>query len=333
MHAITLSSDNNKSPSEYACYPALAMKDASTRETVAPAPRSEHAACARGSHVVIHGGRDAKGHPIDDSCIWLWDSNALSWSRIRAPSQIGKALAPRFGHRIFLDEAQDVLVLHGGWTAPGQPESTETWIYTFDTLAWTELPAAPAAAAASAFVDNVLYTISKGTHTPGAVQYLDIKSKATDREKPDAMEWKTVEFPANPLVPGPQPRVGGALVPVTTGLGRQYLIYLLGSHAGDDNQTREFYSDIWSLQLPSREYSAAAIKDAIRDKLPRVESGELSWAEVEILPETEVKTEGKAHPGPRGFFGADALGDNGVVFWGGLDGSGNEGDGWLLQIK
>ena len=107
---------------------------------------------------------------------------------------------------------------------------------------------------------------------------------------------------------------------------------MLGSHAGDENQTREFYSDIWSLQLPSREYSAAAVKDAIRDKLPRVESGELSWAEVEILPETEVKAEG-AGPGPRGFFGADALRDNSVVFWGGLDGSGNEGDGWLLQIK
>lgn len=307
------------------------MKDVETGESIVPAPRTEHAACARGNYLVIHGGRDATGNAIDEACIWLWDSSNLSWSRIRAPSQIGKKLAPRFGHHMFLDEKQDMLVLHGGRTAPGAPESKETWLYTFDTLAWTELPASPSPPSAAAFVDNVLYTISKGTRTPGAIHLLDIKDNATDREK--TLEWQTIDFATNPLAPGPQPREGGGLIPVTTGVGRQYLVYMFGHVDDASSGAREYYSDMWSLQLPSHGFSAAALKDAIREKLPRAESGELSWAEIEVVAGEEVKTEGKAHPGPRGFFGADASGDKSIVFWGGLDGRGNEGDGWLVQIQ
>ncbi|KAM0268714.1 hypothetical protein ACHAQH_009912 [Verticillium albo-atrum] len=333
VHAITVPTKGNTAESEYACYPALAMKDVKTGESIVPAPRTEHAACARGQYLIVHGGRDVTGAAIDEGCIWLWDSRALSWSRIRAPSQIGRKLTPRFGHGIFLDEEQDVLLLHGGRTAPGEQASTETWLYTFDTLAWTELPSSPAAPAAAAFVDHVLYTVSKGVNTPGAINFLDIKSNATDREKPYALQWHTVDPAVNPLTPAPQPREGGALVPVTTGVGRNYLVYMFGHADGASAGEGSFYSDMWSLQLPSRGLSAAALKDAIRDKLPRADSGELSWAEMDIVPVEETAMEGKAHPGPRGFFGADAVGDKGVLFWGGLDGRGNEGDGWLLQIQ
>ncbi|KAK2048062.1 kelch domain-containing protein [Colletotrichum somersetense] len=333
FHVLSLPSVTKGEPvAAYACYPALAMQDAETGETYVPSPRSRHAAAARGQFVVVQGGADASGEPIPETCLWLWDSESLKWTRIEGANQIGKSLAPRFDHHIFVDDAQDFLVLHGGRTSKGQGEATtETWMYNFDTLAWTELPPSPRPPLAAAFVDNVLYTVSSDSSMGGAVHYLDLKSSAEDREKPNALEWKTVGFPTNPLAPGPQPREGGALVPVDTGVGRRYLVYMFGENS--TSAEKDFYTDIWALQLPTRGFSAAAVKDAIRDKLPRVESGEFSWAEVELLLVEEVRAEGKAHPGPRGFFGADAADAKSVILWGGVSALGKEGDGWLLQVQ
>lgn len=335
IHAIAIPTTGAAAASEYACYPALAMKDIDTGEMLVPARRTEHAACARGQYLVIHGGRDATGAVIDEDCIWLWDSRALSWSRIQAPSQIGKRLSPRYGHDIFLAGKEDVLVLHGGRTGPESPADVETWVFTFDTRAWTKLPSAPAAPMAAAFVDHVLYTVSRGVNTPGAINFLDIRGSAADRERADALEWQTVDYAVSPLAPAPEPREGGALVPITTGVGRNYLIYMFGHSDGALAGERDFYSDIWSLQVPSRGLSAAILKDAIREKLPRAESGEFSWAEVEIVPEEKHSGGGKAHPGPRALFGAAAAGDANLVFWGGINGSGSgsEEDTWLLQIQ
>ncbi|KAK1472887.1 kelch domain-containing protein [Colletotrichum abscissum] len=204
-------------------------------------------------------------------------------------------------------------------------------MYNFDTLAWTALPPSPQPPLAATFVDNVLYTIGADSNMSGAIHYMDLKSNAEDREKPDALQWKTINFPTNPLTPGPRPREGGALVPVDTGLGRHYLVYMFGTNS--TSAEKDFYTDIWALQLPTHGFSAAAVKDAIRDKLPRVDSGEFSWAEVELIPTEEVKTEGKAHPGPRGYFGADAADGKSLVFWGGVSALGKEGDGWLLQVQ
>ncbi|KAK2000298.1 kelch domain-containing protein [Colletotrichum falcatum] len=332
FHVLSLPSTTNAEPvAAYACYPALAMQDADTGRTYVPSPRSRHAAAARGQFVIVQGGADASCKPIPETCLWLWDSESLKWTKIEGVSQIGKSLTPRFDHHIFVDDAQDFLVLHGGRTSKGQEATTETWMYNFDSLAWTELPPSPQPPLAAAFVDNVLYTIGVDSSMSGAIHYLDLKSNAEDREKPNALEWKTVNFPTNPLTPGPRPREGGALVPVNTGVGRHYLVYMFGEKS--TSAEKDFYTDIWALQLPTHGFSAAAIKDAIRNKLPRTDSGEFSWAEVEFVTTEEVKKEGKAHPGPRGFFGADAADGKSVVFWGGVTALGREGDGWILQVR
>uniref|UniRef100_L2FZM2 Kelch domain-containing protein n=1 Tax=Colletotrichum fructicola (strain Nara gc5) TaxID=1213859 RepID=L2FZM2_COLFN len=296
FHVLSLPAVTNGEPvAAYACYPAFAMQDVETGKTYIPAPRTKHAACARGQFAIIHGGADANGKPIEETCLWLWDSESLKWTKIQGASQIGKTLTPRFDHHIFFDHAQDILVLH------------------------------------AAFVDNVLYTIGTDSDMSGAIHYMDLKSNATDREKPEALVWKTVNFPTNPLVPGPRPREGGALLPIDTGVGRHYLIYMFGKE--ERSGEKDYHSDIWAVQLPTHGFTAAAVKDAIRDKLPRVESGEFSWAEVELVPTEEVKTEGKAHPGPRGFFGAGSASGKSLIFWGGDSAKGKEGDGWLLQVQ
>ncbi|KUI64872.1 Acyl-CoA-binding domain-containing protein 4 [Cytospora mali] len=336
VHAISLPSDT-KPAAEYACYPAFPVKETTTGELLVPSPRRGHAACARGKYVLVHGGSDENGTPIDeDACIWLWDSETLAWGKVHAVTQIGKSLVPREGHSIFIQEKQDFLVLHGGGT--GSANTGDTWLYDFNAVAWTQLPSCPVAPASSSFVKNTIYSISTESNMGGSIHFLNLGSNETGRSKPDALKWEKVDFPANPLAAGPKARVGSALVPVSTGYGRNYLVYLLGGSEQHGKETKEqpYYSDIWSLQLPSQGFTLTTVKDTIRDKLPgHVESGAFSWAEVELVPTEQVEHEGKVHPGPRGFFGAaSCLGAKGVVFWGGVNAKGErEADGWLLRIR
>jgi hypothetical protein len=174
------------------------------------------------------------------------------------------------------------------------------------------------------------------------------------------MEWESFTFPTNPLVPGPRARHDGAFLPLTTGWGRNYLTYLLGAREdfsqvkeitgdkADDPHAATQYSDSWALQIPSSDLEAKAawslkdaikpakIKDAIRHAIG-AETGHLSWAEAVVQPPSDKKLEeedGKLHPGPRAFFGADVM-QNGhsVVFWGGVDAKGQRvGDGWVVQF-
>lgn len=336
VHAVSLPSDT-KPASEYACYPAFPVKEASTGELLVPSPRKDHAACARGKFLVIHGGSDEKGNPIDeDACLWLFDTETLQWSKVHAATQIGKGLQPRHSHHISVHEKQEFLVLSGGSTSSGP--SKEAWLYDFDAVAWTQLPSCPASPSSSALVQNVIYSLSNDSELGGSIHYLGLGANATERSKPDALTWEKFEFPSNPLVPGPKSRVGGALVPISTGYGRNYLVYLLGQTAiqGKENEQHPFQSDVWSLQLPSHGFTGANIKDVIRDKLPgSMESGAFSWAEVEIQPTEPAENASKVHPGPRGYVGASPSQDaKGVVFWGGLNAKGEkEGDGWFLKVQ
>lgn len=337
VHVISLPS-TTKPAAEYACYPAFPLKEDATGDLLVPAPRKGHAACARGKYVVIHGGSDHNGTPIDeDACLWLWDSETLRWSKLHAATQIGATQAPRHGHSVFVDEKQELLVLHGGRTASGP--TVETWLYDFDAVAWTQLPYCPVASSSCAFVDGTLYSISSESELSGAIHTLRLGSNSTERSKPDALKWEKIEFSSNPLAaPGPKARVGAALVPISTGYGRHYLAYLLGQAkiSGKENEQHPFCSDIWALQLPSHGFTGANVKDVIRDKLPgSLESGSWSWGEIEVLATEEDRPGGKVHPGPRGFFGASpCLGGKGVVFWGGVNANGvQEADGWLLKIQ
>ena len=280
----------------------------------------------------------------------------MKWTKLQGAVQLDAKLAPRYGHHIFVDEKQDFLILHGGHTSASssgshsQPE-TETWLYSFDRNAWTTLPSGLSPPLAAAYVDNTLYTISvspdkDSPNLSGQINYLDVRKSTAEREKPGGLVWQSVTYPINPLTPGPRPRVGGALVPLTTGYGRSYLIYMFGvssdslgesTHANAPEEEK-YYSDIWALQLPSHGFSAAAAKDVIRDKLmPKgIESSKFTWAEAELVA-TEQKPEleeGKVHPGPRGLLAASGcLEGKGVVLWGGVNPKGErEADGWVLGL-
>ena len=137
----------------------------------------------------------------------------------------------------------------------------------------------------------------------------------------------------------------GALLPITTGYGWQYLAYMFGhqekpqdSKESDEQET--YFSDLWTYQVPSKstkpnswtDLKPAAIKDAIREKLG-YSAGTLEWAEVEVLATEQTAHEGKVHPGPRAFFGADVE-QNTIVLWGGVNAKGEkEADGWTVHFQ
>lgn len=329
----------------YTCYPPYTLQDPSTGEVLVPRPRSEHAACAWGRTLLVHGGRDGGGRPIaEDNCLWQWDTERLCWAKLRGDSQIGAAMAPRYGHHLFADAEQEFLVLVGGRTWGEKDADTDTeadtetgaWFCDFHAFAWTSLPRLPGKPLAAAYARGKVYVISRdgGTSSGGAVHFLDMLDSADERAQPAALVWRTVTFPAYPLAPGPKPRAAGALVPLATGYGREYLMYMFGCSGEREYKEKKFYSDVWTLQLPGHGLNPAAAKDKIKKKLPGMESGEFRWAEAEIVPTEQMTQEGKAYPGPRGFFGADAcLGGRGVVLWGGVNAkSENESDGWILRL-
>jgi len=357
VHVITLptrSSSKSTRDVKHLAYKPFPLEDAETGGVFAPAPRAQHAACAKGKYLIIHGGRDDHGNPVDDdNYLWLWDTEALQWTKLRGETQLGKIMAPRFGHRIFVDPSQDFLILHGGHTIqalkkphagesaplsnPSSPIEKETWLYDFNSRSWTVLPDSPAPAAAAAYTDTTLYTISRDAESPelsGAVNYLRLLNSTTEREKSGALSWKTVTFPTNPLTPGPHPREGAALLPLNTGHGRTYLAYMFGCEDTQKLSAESFFSDIWTLQLPSHGFTAASAKDKIRDKLMHHSSGAFSWATAELIPTEQMQPDGKVHPGPRALFGADSCFDGtGVVFWGGVNAKGEkEADGWVLAL-
>ena len=147
-------------------------------------------------------------------------------------------------------------------------------------------------------------------------------------------------------------------MPITTGLGRTYLLLILGEKDEPSNSAHsaptptaddstpadidlaavpEAWSDIWALQLPSATGTPAAAKDVARKGLG-LPSHEAEWAEVVIATPNvdvgEAPMEGKQHPGPRSWLAASTMSAKRVVLWGGLDPKGQpQGDGWFLDIK
>ncbi len=120
----------------------------------------------------------------------------LSWTKADPDIQLYTNFPPRCGHSIFVDEQQDILILHGGYTATNAtgPNSTETWLYDFKRNVWTSLPAAPAPALSAAYVTETLYTISGSSRLGGSVHYMNLRHDDTERERPDALVWQTVDF-------------------------------------------------------------------------------------------------------------------------------------------
>lgn len=335
IHSITLSASNTTP--EYRVLPAIAAE----KDGPVPAPRSEHSACALTNCLALYGGHNEAGNVIDEGArIWLYDVEKLSWATLEPASHLERTPPPRSGGYAFAHDGN--LIILGGKGLNGAA-LTDVWHFNCFTKTWNQLPHIPAIITSAAVSGDTLYVISSSDALSSEVHYLDIKLYA---ETPPS--WETIPFPTNPLAPGPRPRASGGLVPITTGFGRNYLLYFFGDRLGAaEKGGLPQWSDLWTFQLPSgnQEVKAATsiteaikpakIKDQLREKLG-ADSGRSSWAEVEAQPPVDLQAHGgKVHPGPRGSFGCDVAADGrSVVLWGGSDAKEEpQGDGWIIRLS
>ncbi|KAK3072067.1 hypothetical protein LTR53_007498 [Teratosphaeriaceae sp. CCFEE 6253] len=350
VHAITLTHED-KQDVDYAVIPAIADQT----DGPVPVPRTKHAACSFNICVAIFGGLDESGELIDESCIWLFVTGKSSWETLQPKNSSAPAPEPRSEGRLF--DHQNKLLLYGGRSKSGEALK-DVWLFDYVTNEWRRFPDAPVSSPNAATVNGVLHLIAGADDMSSDLHLLELGPDPSAEHK-----WRTIPFPTNPMTPGPRPRVGAGLLPITTGYGRAYLAFLFGArqHALPAGETSKpptsdspddppYWSDIWTYQLPSAAHEAkptlslsdaikpARLKDSIRHALG-YDSGEHSWGEAEVQPPREedlvAAVAGKVHPGPRGFFGCDVTRDGGsVVLWGGINAKGErEGDGWVIKFE
>ncbi|KAG9229962.1 hypothetical protein BJ875DRAFT_172094 [Amylocarpus encephaloides] len=166
--------------------------------------------------------------------------------------------------------------------------------------------------------------------SPGDAEEVGIVSKGA---------WQTLNFKEeNMSCPGNRSVAG--LQAITTGMGREYFILIMGerdpSSEGHDGAGK-FWGDVWTFQAPPQGMTAASFKDATWQALGR-ETGEGQWSQVAVSDAEGVEGEDihKLVPGERGWFASAALGDldnSSVIIWGGLNGKNErENNGWILTF-
>ncbi|KAI0844219.1 hypothetical protein F5Y00DRAFT_274385 [Daldinia vernicosa] len=322
---------------EFQVLPAISSK----KGGLVPKPRTKHSACALNNRVAIYGGCDEAGNVLDEGpIIWLFDVERLTWSTLKSSNHPERTPPPRSEARLLAHDGN--LILVGGINSSGEALA-DVWHYNCSTEIWNQLPHTPAVVTSAAISGDTLYAISNSDTLGSEVHYLEIQPCTEP-----ASTWRTISFPMNPLRPGPRPRSHGGLIPITTGYGRNYLLYFFGDRKGEaEKRDLLQWSDLWTFQLPSSDLEAKAttpvkeaikpakIKDQIRSKLG-ADTGASSWTEVEVQPPGDLKAhEGKVHPGPRSSFGYDITADGrSVVLWGGCNATGgSEGDGWIIEFS
>lgn len=303
-----------------------------------------------------HHGAAGSEHPLPQTNASSKASygEQISSTIAKFPSLMSKASSPQ--------EPHGSLIICSGLSAPSSPLN-DTWLFNITTRTWSALPSTPSTSPSppsTALTHNRLYLITSTSDLGSEIHYLPITKETYSDARGEGevglasskTEWTTLPFPTNPLTPGPRPRKGAGLMPVTTGNGREYLLYFLGEKASttppsetagkeekeeEEEKDRTFWSDTYSYQVPAIPITAAGIKDATRHAMG-IATGEDTWAEVKVeagIESGEKESEGKAHPGPRGWFASCTVPSQpgSVVLWGGVNGKGEtEGDGWLVDV-
>lgn len=344
MHAVTFESSEKHEP-DYSMIPAVSVGEG--RDV--PKSRTKHAACHRDGSVAIFGGVDWSGKLVDETPIfWIYDTRTSTWDSVKSEKS---DISPvqRSGAKLF--NLNNRLVLFGGVDADGS-QLRDAWHFDHETKTWTALPSAPVSTSNAAMSTGILHLIDSESSMSSNVHSLDLNVEEFTKA-----EWTSASFPTNPLAPGPRPRVGGGLLPISTGYGRNYLLYFFGARqkpkssdevtSPEDTEDPTQWSDSWTFQVQSSSpelkattnfsdaIKPSAIKDIIRSKLG-YDTGEHSWAEVEVQPPGDlIEGQGKIHPGPRAFFGCDYVASGAsVVVWGGVNAKGErEGDGWVISFS
>ena len=337
----------------------------------APSKRYGHSAAVIEERIYIFGGRGEDGEVLDENGrVWVFDTTSEEWSHFDPPPDSERP-EPRTSHASVASEhprplrksttedlppqydpdpesvmpnipAPDTygtIIIQGGQSKSNNKVSNDIWTFDISTRSWRQLPDPPppsSPAPSLAIVGSRLYTF-----TAGQTSYLDLTQSSFDDRwgkgelglAPNAPWTSLPPRSSGPETPHPGERSCAAMIPVTTGQGRNYLLLIAG-----ESQTGESEEDIWALQLRPEGMTAASFKDAARMVVSK-ETHEEQWAEVQYLDsEGAMIQEGQNGRGVgvrRGMAtGRDGAVDGGsVLVWGGVGADGRiRGNGCLISV-
>ncbi|CAG8949848.1 hypothetical protein HYFRA_00004175 [Hymenoscyphus fraxineus] len=242
------------------------------------------------------------------------------------------------------------LFIHAG--CPNSGRTNDLWGFDVRSRTWKEFPAGPGkprGGTALAVSKQRIYRyggFNGDDEEGGELSFLELGldqfnniGGLEDAAVVAKGSWHTLNFKEESMqCPGERSVAG--LQTITTGMGREYLILLMGerdpSSQGHDGAGK-FWNDIWAFQCPPQGMTGASFKDATWQALGR-ETGEGLWSQVAVSDAEGVEGEDIHNlvPRARGWFPSSSLGDidvTSVMLWGGLnDKNEREDNGWILTF-
>lgn len=276
-----------------------------------PSARAGHTAIdlTDGAHknkiVMFGGSSDANTQEAldENGRVWIFDPETLHWSHLDPADIAGQRPEARSGHAMVAAPGNSVII-HGGHQSKASTSLTDTWRFDLTNRVWTPLPTLSSSESAAptsfkppslAIANETLYlltnaidNLSMTLHTFDLAAVSQIQSQQMDAANDlTSTSWHTVSIPTNPLTSSPSLTNGATFLPISTGLGRIYLLHIMGSTPSKDSSEPIYHSDIHALQLPSSSPTPAAVKDAVREAIPRADSHQLEWHVVTIVAKEE----------------------------------------------
>ncbi|CAK7567894.1 MAG: hypothetical protein SEPTF4163_005870 [Sporothrix epigloea] len=276
---------------------------------------------------IIHGGCLAGGGRAND--LWAFDVRTRVWQEL--PTAPG---LPRGGTSICI--SKDRLYRFGGFNGTSEEGGR---------LDYLQLGLS---SPRDTSIDEADVTVvAKGNWQSFVPQS---NEAATDKVSEAAEASEVERGEAAPFVPTsawPGSRSVSSLEAISAGSGWEYLVLALGerSPSGTGHEAAgTFWSDVWAFQVPTDEFSAAKMSNAVRNVLPRrlfggtLGAGEGHWSPVITGPyDDEIAADQSSNygPGPRGWFASSPMREleNGIVIFGGLNSENKRlGDAWIFRL-
>ena len=241
--------------------------------------------------------------------------------------------------------------VHAGCPASGR--TNDLWGFDVRSRTWKEFPAAPGKPRGGTSITMSKQRVFRygGFNGEGeeggsldilelGLDTFDDAGGSSDIAVVAKGTWQTLNFAEEDMkCPGNRSVAGFQCI--TTGMGREYLVLMLGerdpSSQGHDGAGK-FWGDIWAYQAQPLGMTAASLKDATWQALGR-ETGEGQWSRVNVADAEGAEGEDvkSLTPSERGWFASSNLGDvdvSGIMLWGGLNGKNErEDNGWILTIS
>ncbi|TVY90523.1 Epithiospecifier protein [Lachnellula willkommii] len=362
MHIITLPSGSVSSTD----YKAVSAKPELSEDEV-PEKRVGHTAAVIGERIFVFGGRGGRDmRPLEEyGRVWVYDTRSDVWTYLDPVPGTAYPEARSYHSSVAIErpqpanmksvkvdqatESPSVDVIAEGAKTDEQLGGYGTFFSDVERVSYCAGEAEGWTSIAVSKQRIYRYGGFDGDKEEGGeLDFLELQLETFSDSKGGTGEvgvtekgsWQTLNFKEENMK-FPEYRSVAGMETITTGMGREYLVLMLGErdpssqgHAG----AGKYWGDVWTFQCPPLGMTGASFKDATWQALGR-ETGEGLWSPVAVADAEGFEGEDvhKLVPGERGWFASSSLGDldaTSVMIWGGLNEKNErEANGWFLTFE